>query len=143
MEITLKELELRRACNLDQFKKLFGDKVTITEKNCLLAVKGGLSLDWAAANFFTAPALEAYEKATAPALEAYEKATAPAWEAYEKAAAPAWKAYKKATAPALEAYKKAKATAFFKASLKMKKGNRKMSKCKHEKTYSWIARENF
>ena len=114
MKITLKQLELKGACDLDQFKKLFGNQVEITEENCFLALNAHMNLDWVVERFFTAPAWEAYDKATAPAWEAYVKATAPALEAYEKAKAPAW-----------EAYRKAKASAFYKASLIMSKKKKK------------------
>ncbi len=70
MKISLKELKLKHACACDlaRFEKLFGDQVEVTAENCLLAVKGGLNLGWAAEKFFTATAREAYEKATAPAF---------------------------------------------------------------------------
>lgn len=67
MEITLKELIDKGACDLDKFKKLFGDQVKVTQKNCLLAIKNELDLGWAAENFFAAAAWEVYNKATAPA----------------------------------------------------------------------------
>ncbi len=68
MKITLKQLKEKRACNLALFKKVFGASVEITEKNCLIAVKAGMDLNWAAENFFRASAGEAYEKARAPAF---------------------------------------------------------------------------
>lgn len=70
---------------------------------------------WEAYMAVERPAWEAYEAATRPAREAYEAKSRPAWEAYLAAERLAWEAYMAASGPAREAYMAAKAEAFARA----------------------------
>jgi len=77
MQITVKDLRDKEACP-DQIR-VFADawpkgcKITLSVTR--RALKLSLDLDWAARNFFTAPAEKAYQEATAKAFVAGARTT--------------------------------------------------------------------
>ena len=70
--ITAKMLREKGACReqVEQFATLFPSGTTVTLRSARRAASAGLSLDWFAVRFLSAPALRAYEEACATALVA-------------------------------------------------------------------------
>ena len=118
MKVTVSQLTKLNACRdqVDLFIKTYGQEVEVTEANCLIAVRAGIDIGWAAQKLLTPKQKQAYKDAEAPLRKAYKDAEAPLRKAYEDAEAPLRKAYEDARAPLLQAYEDARAVEFFKAS---------------------------
>jgi len=113
MIITLKQLKEHGACpdQIALFKKLFGERVSVTKTVCL-KYGARFNLNWAARELLSPTANKAYKEVMAPANKAYKEVMAPANKAYNEVMVPANKAYNEAMAPANKASNEAKVLAY-------------------------------
>lgn len=85
--ITPRMLRLTIACQEQQelFLEVFPDGMEVTRANLVAAAAAGLSIDWGAEEFLTAPALKKYMAATIEPDQAYLLARTAAHEASAEA----------------------------------------------------------
>ena len=89
--LRLQTLIDKGACaeQVELFRKLYGDKVRVTQKLCV-AVADKFSFDWAATKLLSASVWAEYERDMAPAEAEYQRVKASAWAEYGRVRARAF-----------------------------------------------------
>ena len=99
--LRLQTLIDKGACaeQVELFRKLYGDKVRVTQKLCV-AVADKFSFDWAATKLLSASAGAEYERDMAQVWAEYQRVMASAGAEYERVMASAWAEYQRVKARA-------------------------------------------